>query len=124
LCAGPGRSVAGMAEQGALQRYLEAGTTFTQVTRARAGELVHELIKTGELEHHKAKDRLEDLVRANRERSMALISTVRGEVRKQLGGLGLDKEVNLGGKGPVKGPAARKPPAKKTGGVKVPAPDS
>jgi len=122
--------VAGMAEDGAFQRYLEAGTTFTQVTRARAGELVHELIRTGELEHHKAKDRVEELVRANRERSKALLSTVRGEVRKQFGGLGLAKAADPDTKAPVKKPAVReapsvrKPPTKKTGGVRVPTPDS
>ena len=119
-----------MAEDGAFQRYLEAGTTFTQVTRARAGELVHELIKTGELEHHKAKDRVDELVRANRERSKTLLSTVRGEVRKQLGGLGVAKAGDPGTKGPVKkaavreAPVVHKPPTKKAGGVRVPTPDS
>lgn len=113
-----------MAEDGAYRRYLEAGTTFTQVTRARAGELVHELIRTGELEHRKAKDRVERLVKANHERSMALISTVHGEVRKQLGGLRFSKTDDLGGEAPVKDRTTRKPPAKKTGGVKVSAPKS
>jgi polyhydroxyalkanoate synthesis regulator phasin len=129
-----------MAEEGAYRRYLEAGTTFTQVTRARAGELVHELIMTGELEHHKAKDWVDTVVRENRERSKALISMVHGEVRKHLGGLRLSEPDDRGeapvkaagskapvkvpgSKAPVKEPAGRKPPAKKAGGVRVSAPN-
>jgi len=84
-----------MTENDAFRRYLEAGTTFTQVTRARANELVQELIKTGELEHHKAQDWVGGLVKANRRRSGTIISTVSGEVRKQLRGLGLAKQGDL-----------------------------
>ena len=84
-----------MTENDAFRRYLEAGTTFTQVTRARANELVQELIKTGELEHHKAQEWVGGLVRANRRRSETIISTVSGEVRKQFRGLGLAKQGDL-----------------------------
>ncbi|HMK97364.1 MAG TPA: hypothetical protein VK425_07435 [Acidimicrobiales bacterium] len=77
-----------MAKSDGLRRYLEAGTSFTQVTRTRANELVRELIRSGQLERQKAQDWVEDLVKMSRQRSEALISTVRGETRKQLKELG------------------------------------
>jgi hypothetical protein len=50
--------------------------------------LVRELIKAGELERHRAQDWVEDLVKTSRDRSEALVGTVRGEVRQQLKDLG------------------------------------
>jgi polyhydroxyalkanoate synthesis regulator phasin len=73
-----------MAENDGVRRYIEAATALTQITRSRAEELVRELIKAGELERHRAQDWVEELVKASRERSEALVATVRGEVRQQL----------------------------------------
>jgi polyhydroxyalkanoate synthesis regulator phasin len=84
-----------MAENDGLRRYVEAATTLTQITRARAEELVRELIKTGEFERHRAQDWVEDLVKVSRERSEALVSTVRGEVTQQLKELGLSNVDDL-----------------------------
>jgi polyhydroxyalkanoate synthesis regulator phasin len=78
-----------MAENDGMRRYVEAATALTQITRARAEELVRELIKTGEFERHRAQDWVEDLVKSSRERSEALVTTVRGEVRDQLKDLGI-----------------------------------
>jgi len=78
-----------MAPNDGLRRYLEAGLALTQITRARAEELVHELIQAGEVETTRAQDWVEDLVKASRERSDTLLSTVRGEVRTQLSDLGI-----------------------------------
>ena len=72
-----------------LKRYLEAGLALTQITRARAEELVHELIQAGEVETTRAQDWVEDLVKTSRERSDTLLTTVRGEVRTQLADLGI-----------------------------------
>ncbi|HVA02803.1 MAG TPA: hypothetical protein VMU64_03565 [Acidimicrobiales bacterium] len=77
-----------MTENDGLRRYVEAATTLTQITRSRAEELVRELIKAGELERHRAQEWVEDLVKTSRDRSEALVSTVRGEVRQQLKELG------------------------------------
>ena len=135
-----------MSENDGLRRYLEAGLALTHITRSRAEELVRELIKTGELERHRAQDWAEDLVKASRERSEALVATVRAEVRRQLKELGftnvddLAKRVaailakssqaarNATGRRPV-GPAAtkaaarpstaKKPGAKKASGAKA-----
>jgi polyhydroxyalkanoate synthesis regulator phasin len=77
-----------MTENDGLRRYVEAATALTQITRSRAEELVRELIKAGELERHRAQDWVEDLMKASRDRSEALVGTVRGEVRQQLKELG------------------------------------
>src|SRR5580692_10463536 len=77
-----------MTENDGLRRYVEAATALTQITRSRAEELVRELIKAGELERHRAQDWVEDLVKTSRDRSEALVHTVRGEVRQQLKDLG------------------------------------
>src|ERR1700722_14546997 len=77
-----------MTETDGLRRYVEAATALTQITRSRAEELVRELIKAGELERHKAQEWVEDLVKTSRDRSEALVDTVRGEVGHQLRELG------------------------------------
>src|SRR5580704_5792828 len=77
-----------MTENDGLRRYVEAATALTQITRSRAEELVRELIKAGELERHRAQEWVEDLVKTSRDRSEALVDTVRGEVRNQLKELG------------------------------------
>ena len=78
-----------MAENEGLRRYIDAGMNLTQITRARAEELVRELIKTGEFERTRAQEWVEDLVRLSRERSEAFVHLVRNEVRSQLDDLGL-----------------------------------
>ena len=77
-----------MTENDGLRRYIEAGMALTQITRARAEEVVRELIRTGEIERNRAQDWAEDLVRTSRERSEALVAAVRKEVRQQLKELG------------------------------------
>jgi polyhydroxyalkanoate synthesis regulator phasin len=77
-----------MTENDGLRRYVEAATALTQITRSRAEELVRELIKAGEVERNRAQDWVEDLVKTSRDRSEALVDTVRGEVRNQLKELG------------------------------------
>ncbi|HEY5025250.1 MAG TPA: hypothetical protein VII76_09755 [Acidimicrobiales bacterium] len=77
-----------MTENDGMRRYVEAATALTQITRSRAEELVRELIKAGELERHRAQDWVEALVKTSRDRSEALVDTVRGEVRHQLKELG------------------------------------
>ena len=77
-----------MSENDGLRRYIEAGMALTQITRARAEEVVRELIRTGEIERNRAQEWAEDLVRTSRERSEALVATVRNEVRQQLKELG------------------------------------
>jgi polyhydroxyalkanoate synthesis regulator phasin len=72
-----------------LKRYMEAALALTQITRARAEEVVRDLIRTGEVESNRAQDWVEDLVRTSRQRSEAFVSTIRSEVNQQLGDLGM-----------------------------------
>jgi polyhydroxyalkanoate synthesis regulator phasin len=138
-----------MSPNDGLKRYLEAGLALTQITRARAEELVHELIQAGEVETTRAQDWVEDLVKTSRERSDTLLSTVRGEVRSQLSDMGitsmddlahrvaevLDKAETAARKATSRGPgrgrashrsapratAAKKAPARKAPAKKAPA---
>lgn len=105
--------------------------TFTDVTRARADELLRELIKTGETGRHKAQAWVEDGVKTSLDRSGAFISTVRREVRKPFKGLGLTNADDLvkksGNTRSSASTAARKtsgPPGKKVAAKKVAAPKS
>ncbi|HZU80794.1 MAG TPA: hypothetical protein VE991_12830 [Acidimicrobiales bacterium] len=78
-----------MAQTDGLKRYFEAALALTQITRARAEEVVRDLIQTGEVQTSQAQDWVEDLVRTSRQRSEAFVTTVGSEVRKQLGDLGI-----------------------------------
>jgi heparin binding hemagglutinin HbhA len=118
-----------------LKRYLEAGLALTQITRARAEELVHELIQAGEVETGRAQDWVEDLVKTSRERSDTLLSTVRSEVRTQLADLGIanmddlvhrvaemiDQAETAARKATNRGPGRGRPAAKTTKAKKAPA---
>lgn len=111
--------------------------TLTEVTHAHADALVRGLIKTGEIERHRAQARVEGLVKTGRDRSVALISTVGGEIRKPFKGLGFTNADDLAKKAggtlspssatpgkatgrPVKKATATKAPAKKTAARKAP----
>ncbi|MHB8329345.1 MAG: hypothetical protein ACYDD6_06955, partial [Acidimicrobiales bacterium] len=78
-----------MPQNDGLKRYFEAALALTQITRARAEEVVRDLIRTGEVESTRAQDWVEDLVKTSRQRSEALLSTVRGEVKQQLAEIGI-----------------------------------
>jgi len=126
-----------MSENDGLRRYIEAGMALTQITRARAEELVHELIRTGEVERNRAQEWIEDLVRASRERSEALVATIRSEVRQQLKELGFTNIDDLAkkvaevlarssaaarkatGRAPAAKAPVKKAPAKKAAAKKV-----
>jgi polyhydroxyalkanoate synthesis regulator phasin len=71
------------------QRYLDAGIAFTNLTRARAEELVEELIQGGELQGADAKARVEDLLERSRRGRAAFVEQVRREVDHQLDALGV-----------------------------------
>jgi DNA-binding protein HU-beta len=64
---------------------------LTQITRARADEVVRELVRSGELERNRAQEWVDDLVAKSRERSESLVKLVRAEVTRQLGELGLGR---------------------------------
>ena len=119
-----------------LKRYLDAGMAFTQLTQQKAEAIVKDLVKAGEVQTGEAKGRVEELLDRSRQNTEGILEIVRGEVRSQVGKLGLvpKKELDavkrelaeLKAKQPntvvtgAKAPAAKKTAARKTT-VKKPA---
>ncbi len=118
-----------MAQLDALRKYLEAGMAFTQTTRARAEEIVGNLVRSGELQTEQTQQQVQDLVDRSRENTERLVNAVRKEVVGQLGSLGfatkadlakLERKVDAAMRA-SKPAAAKKSPAKKTAAKKAPA---
>ena len=137
-----------MSKKDAFRRYLDAGSTFTQITRTRAEELVQELVKSGVLQRKEAKARVDELIERSRKSSEQLIQVVRDEVASQMSALGISSIEDLARqvatllnrstdlvrgqekaaattapakKAPAKKTAAKKAPAKKAAATKAPA---
>ena len=87
-------SVLHMAENDMFKRYLDAGMAFTQLTRARAEEMVKELVKAGELQRDQAQDRVEVLDRS-RKNTDQLLDMMRKEISKQLAAFGVATKDNI-----------------------------
>jgi polyhydroxyalkanoate synthesis regulator phasin len=115
-----------MPQNDLLKRYLEAGMSFTQMTRSRAEGIVKDLVKAGELQREQTQERVDDLVERSRKNTEHLMSLIRREVSQQLAGMGLATKDDLarleaklsrstGAKAaqkpasPAKKPAAKKP---------------
>jgi len=117
-----------MANKDALQKYLDAGIAFTNLTRARAEDLVQELVQSGEFQRGEAKARVDDLIERSRKGREALLAQVRHEVARQLDSVGitsledLAKQVaSLLGRSTTAAGPAKKAPAKKAAAKKAPA---
>lgn len=78
-----------MPENETLKRYLDAGMAFTQLTRAKAEEIVKDLVKRGELRREQVQEQVDDLLDRSRQNTEALVGLVRKEIADQLGNLGL-----------------------------------
>jgi polyhydroxyalkanoate synthesis regulator phasin len=124
-----------MATKDPFRRYLDAGTAFTQITRARSEELVGELVRSGEVQRSQAQAKVEELVERSRKSTEALLAVVRDEVASQINSLGLGsvedvarQVASLLGRtadtvrsGSVTKSTAKKTPAKKSAAKKTPA---
>jgi len=130
-----------MATNDSLQRYIDAGIAFTQMTRKKAEELVTELVQSGDLQRGDAKARVDELLERSRQGTEVIVTTVRTEVSRQLGAVGIANLEDLAQqvatllgrsgsdadkktadkKVPAKKTAAKKAPAKKTAAKKAPA---
>jgi polyhydroxyalkanoate synthesis regulator phasin len=78
-----------MATNDGVRKYVEAGAVLGRVTRARAEELVQELVSAGELQRGDARQWVEDLIDLGRKASEQLVDVVRREVMHQLSALGI-----------------------------------
>ncbi|MHB1517003.1 MAG: histone H1-like repetitive region-containing protein [Acidimicrobiales bacterium] len=125
-----------MPDKDGFQRYLEAGIAFTNMTRARAEELVNELIQSGEIQGKDARVWVDDIVARSRKSRETLLEQVRNEVGRQLDGnldvlaekvaSLLNRTADAGraatrraSRGPAKKAAAKKAPAKKAAAKKA-----
>ena len=73
-----------MASNERIKKYVEASTVLGQVTRARAEEIVRELVSAGDIQREQAQEWVDDLVDRSRKTSEQFIDTVRREVASQL----------------------------------------
>ena len=115
-----------MANNDPFRRYIDAGAALTQMTKARAEELVQELVKNGEVQRKEAQSKVDDLIERSRKSTEALLSLVHAEVSNQLSSLGIGslddlarQVASLLGRGPSA--PARKAPARKAPAQKTPA---
>lgn len=78
-----------MAQNDLLKRSLDAGVAFTQLTQAKAEEIVRDLVRTGEVRTEDARRRVEELVERSRQNTEGIAALVRAEVQSQVSKLGL-----------------------------------
>ena len=130
-----------MATNDSLQRYIDAGVAFTNMTRKKAEDLVTELIQNGDLQKGEARARVDELLERSRQGTEVIVTAVRSEVARQLEAVGITsledlakqvatvlgrttapaKKATAKKKAPPKKAAARKAPAKKAPAKKAPA---
>jgi polyhydroxyalkanoate synthesis regulator phasin len=130
-----------MVAKDSFQRYLDAGIAFTNLTRAKAEELVSELVQNGEFQSSDARARVDELLERSRKGREAFAAQVRKEVTHQLESVGITsledlaqqvaaligrtaeagKAATSGAKAAATRTAAKKAPAKKTAAKKAPA---
>jgi polyhydroxyalkanoate synthesis regulator phasin len=73
-----------MASNERIKKYLEAGTVLGQVTRARAEEIVKELVAAGDIQRGQAQEWVDNLIDRSRRTSEQVLELVRHEVTTQL----------------------------------------
>ena len=124
-----------MATNDSLQRYIDAGIAFTNMTRKKAEELVTELVQNGDLQRGEAKARVDELLERSRQGTEVIVTTVRSEVSRQLEAVGitnledlakqvaamLGRTADTAAKAAPKKTAAKKTAAKKAPAKKAPA---
>ena len=129
-----------MANNDSLQRYIDAGVAFTNMTRKKAEGLVSELVKNGDLQTDEARARVDELLERGRQGTEVIVAAVRSEVSRQLDAVGIANLEDLAAqvaallgrsdskakksqakKAPAKKATAKKAPAKKATAKKAPA---
>ena len=111
-----------MADNDPFRRYLDAGAALTHLTKARAEELVQELVKNGEIQRKEAQTKVDDLIERSRKSTEALLSVVHAEVSHQLSSLGIGSLDDLARQvASLLGRATSANPAKKAGSPSAPA---
>lgn len=81
-----------MAREDGYRRYFEAAAVLGQITRARAEELVRELMSSRDVGRAQAQEWVDELMDRSRKAAQDLLDLVRTEVTNQLQTLGLDPD--------------------------------
>src|SRR3954466_7931790 len=84
-----------MATNDRWQQYLDAGRTWTEMTRAQAESVVRDLVKAGELQQQRAKKAVDELLERSRKNADELRKLVRHEIQSQISGLGIATKEDL-----------------------------
>lgn len=78
-----------MAQTDLFKRYLDAGVAYTQMTQAKAEEIVRDLVRAGEVQAEDTRKWVEELLERSRQNTEDLMALVRSEVQSQVAKLGL-----------------------------------
>ena len=73
-----------------VKRLIDAGLSFTQMTQAKAEDIVKEMQEAGQLRMEEAQTTIQELIEAGRKNTEELARTVQREVSKQLENFGID----------------------------------
>ena len=84
-----------MAQNDRLKRYLDAGVSFSEMTRSRAQSIVKDLVRAGEVQREQTQEWVEELVDRSRKNREHLVGLVRREVSEQLANMGLATKADL-----------------------------
>ena len=79
-----------MATNDLFKRLFDAGLSFTQMTQAKAEDIVREMQQSGQLRMDEAQATVQELIEHGRESTENLIRLVQREVGKQLETFGVD----------------------------------
>ena len=120
-----------MANNDPLQRYIDAGIAFTDMTRRKAEELVSELVKNGDIQTDEARARVDEILERGRHGTEIIVSAVRSEVSRQLGSVGISSLEDLANQvatllgrstsSATRAPATKRGPSAKAAAKKAPA---
>lgn len=81
-----------MADKDGYRRYLDAAAVLGHVTRARAEEIVREMMGGAEVPRAQAQQWVDEIVERGKKATEELVEIVRSEVSNQLEALGLDPD--------------------------------
>ena len=81
-----------MAANDGYRRYVEAAAVLGQITRARAEEIMREMMSGGDVSRAQAQEWVDDMVDRSRKATEGLVDMIRSEVANQMEALGIDPE--------------------------------
>src|SRR3954466_7617668 len=84
-----------MATNDRWQQYLDAGRTWTEMTRGQAERVVGDLVKAGDVQQKRAKKAVDELLERSRKNAEDLRKLVRHEIQSQISALGIATQEDL-----------------------------